>query len=327
MRTPLAAPIAATAIALAMVAPALGIVIGGGGAQSRDCLVALDADVNTPESKPRQVRCTDGDSDCDRDGAVNGTCQFEISVCANSTFDSECSMVGVQSIIVDHADDNGDPKFDPDFQSLQSAIDDDIDAPTSDVDRCTAAKTFLVPLKGPFGSSNSCGSDRKKLRITSVSQVIDGSIIIDRDRLRLTCLPDPDVGCDPTKLFASTFDRIQKQVFNQNCALSGCHDSQSQTGSLLLEVGASYDNLVGHAPSTPPALAAGWKRVDADPLLGTGDLENSLLYRKITGDLPDSTYGARMPFGKPILNKTLRDIIRLWIEAGAPPGGWVDGTF
>jgi hypothetical protein len=34
-----------------------------------------------------------------------------------------------------------------------------------------------------------------------------------------------------------------------------------------------------------------------------------------------------MPLGKRKLPHTLREIIRLWIEAGAPMGGWVDGTF
>jgi hypothetical protein len=158
------------------------------------------------------------------------------------------------------------------------------------------------------------------LKITSLSQVIDGQIITDKDRLKLTCLPAAN-GCDPTQLFANTFDRIQRQVFNQNCALSGCHDSQTKAGDLLLETGSSYDNLVDHVPNRPAAIAAGWKRVDP------GNLETSFLQHKITGDLPDSSYGARMPFGKPKLNGTLREIIRLWIEAGAPDKGWVDGTF
>ena len=33
-----------------------------------------------------------------------------------------------------------------------------------------------------------------------------------------------------------------------------------------------------------------------------------------------------MPKGKRKLHKTLRDILRLWIEAGAPQSGWVPGT-
>jgi hypothetical protein len=145
--------------------------------------------------------------------------------------------------------------------------------------------------------------------------------------LKLYCEPAPLNGCNPKKLFASTFDRIQGQIFNQNCALSGCHDSQSQSGGLLLETGAAYGNLVNHAPVNAAAVAAQWLRVDA-PMLGvSGDLDTSFLFHKIEGDLPNSDYGLRMPRNKPKLNGTLRDIIRLWIEAGAPQNVWVPGTF
>src|SRR5262249_24487409 len=150
-------------------------------------------------------------------------------------FDPVCSLVGVESITIDHADDNGDPKFDPDFQALRTAVGSKIHPPSTEVDKCTVATRFTVPIKGPFGSANGCSSGRKKLKITSISQVIAGEIITDRDRLKLTCLPAADNGCDPMHLYSGTFDRIQRQIFNQSCAVSGCHDSQSQTGNLLLE--------------------------------------------------------------------------------------------
>jgi hypothetical protein len=49
------------------------------------------------------------------------------------------------------------------------------------------------------------------------------------------------------------------------------------------------------------------------------------MYHKITGDL-GAGLGARMPFGKPQLPANLIEIMRLWIEAGAPQIGWVPGT-
>jgi len=125
-------------------------------------------------------------------------------------------------------------------------------------------------------------------------------------------------------LFDGTFDRIQRQVFNQNCALSGCHDSQSRAGDLLLEDTAAHGNLVNVLPDNFAARDAGWKRVDA-PGPG-GDPETSLLFRKVTGDLPNDAYGERMPLNRKKLNKTLRDIIERWIEAGAPENGWVPET-
>jgi hypothetical protein len=316
------AALAAAAIACWSVATSATIVGGGGGA-TKDCLAVFDADVNFPPSKPRQVRCVDGDSSCDDDATVNGSCDFRVAVCANSTFDSSCTLDGLDSIVVDHAIDNGDPHFDPAFQALQNRINSDIDPPTANPDVCTATTIVRVPIKGPLGlGRNHCGPGHKKIALTAQSQLIGGKVVLDRDKLKLVCEPAASGGCDPQILFPSgTFNRIQQQVFNQNCALSGCHDSQSLAGNMLLETGASYDNLVDHVPDNSSAATAGWKRVDS-----SGNLETSFLYRKIFGDLPDVTYGARMPFGRPKLNKTLRELIRLWIEAGAPKTGWVSGT-
>ena len=144
----------------------------------------------------------------------------------------------------------------------------------------------------------------------------------DIDRMRLTCDPSP-AGCDTRTLFAGTFDRVQRQIFDQSCALSGCHDSQSRMGGLLLETGAAYANLVGAAPTNPAALAAGWQRITVvDPALG--DPVTSLLFRKIDG--PPPGFGGRMPFGRPRLDQHLIDVVERWIAVGAPAAGWVPGT-
>jgi hypothetical protein len=45
----------------------------------------------------------------------------------------------------------------------------------------------------------------------------------------------------------------------------------------------------------------------------------------VSGDLPDG-FGKRMPFNKPKLDEELVDVIRRWVEAGAPADGWVEGT-
>ena len=247
-------------------------------------------------------------------------------MCANSTFEPECTLNGVDSIDIDNSLDNGDPKFDPDFQAVQTAVNNDIQPPTAAVDICTVPTVITVPIKGPVGN-NRCGPQKKKVKLSARSEVIDGRIYKDRDKIKFICVPDPN-GCDPLVLFSSTFDRIQRQVFNQGCAVSGCHDSQSQMGDLLLETGAAYGQLLNHTPTNPAADAANWLRVDAPNPPGTsGTAETSFLYRKIEGDLPDLSYGVRMPFGKRKLNKTLRDVIELWIEAGAPSAGWVPGTF
>ena len=299
--------------------------VGGGGGKSVDCLVTLDAAVSIPLSRPRHVRCTDGDPVCDTDATINGLCSFDLSICANSTFEPSCSLNGVDSIVIDNAIDNGDPKFDPDFQALQAAVDSQIQPPTATDDDCTLPTTIIVPIKGPIGN-NRCRPGRKKVKMTSLSEVIGGKIYKDRDRIRFICDPAP-TGCDPATLFSGTFDRIQRQVFNQNCATSGCHDSETQAGNLLLETGASYGSLVNGVPSNFAASGAGWLLVDAPNPPGTsGTPENSFLHRKIQGDLPDATYGSRMPLNKSRLHRTLRDVIELWIAAGAPQTGWVPGT-
>ena len=298
-------------------------------------MVVLDAPVNQPERRPRNIRCTDGDP-CDADGIVNGVCAFPVSVCANSTYNPQaCSLVGVDDITVDHALDNGDEKFDPNFQALQQRIDSDIAPPNNDPDACTSSPAMIhIAIEGPFvgGSGNVCKKRVKKLKIVSTG-IIAGKVYKDTDKIKMTCDPAP-AGCDPLTLFMGTYDRIQRQVFDQSCAVSGCHDSQSVRGGLLLETGASYNNLVNAFPNNPEAAAAGWKRVAQIDAM-TGDPQTSLIFHKLTGDL-DKGFGARMPFGRRKLDHTLIDVIEAWISAGAPPACqpgddmqtcWVPGTY
>lgn len=299
-----------------------GIMIGGGGSSSTDCLLAFDAPANHPAGKPKDVVCTDGDPLCDSDLTINGVCEIRISACANSTFSPSCSLTGLASVMVSHSNDNAlDPDFDPDFQALQTRINNEIAPPTMTADDCANFSAILVPIKGPLNGK--CTKGKKKLAVTSFSTVLSGKVYTDKDKVNLTCLPALN-GCDPQQLFLGTFDRIQRQILNQSCALGGCHDSQSTAANLLLENGASYGNLVNAAPTNGPASAANWKRVLATTLT-TGDPEMSLLYHKVTGDLPLG-YGSRMPLDRRKLHGSLIQVLRLWIEAGAPQTGWVAGT-
>jgi hypothetical protein len=326
MQTAVIGRVAVFAAALAGAAPAMAIIVGGGGSKSKDCLVVFEAAANFPLAAPKQVRCSDGDPSCDADGDVNGICTLPVKVCANSTFSSACSLNGVSQINVDHSFDNGDdPKFDPDFLAMRERIEDDFTFPLTSVGVCTGTVNFRVPIKGPLGKNNSCSRTRKKLKVRSVSTPASGAAN-DVDTLKLYCEPAAVNGCDPQTLFDSTFDRIQRQIFTQSCALGGCHDSESQMNGLLLETGASYGNLINQMPTNVSADTAGWLRVDVVPDV-SGNPDTSFLFRKIEGDLPDATYGSRMPLDKPKLNSTLREIIRLWIEAGAPQAVWVPGTF
>src|SRR6266850_1971995 len=233
---------------LAVTTPADALIVRGGGSVANDCFLVFDAPANTPPDKPKHVRCTDGDA-CDADGVVNGSCQFAIGVCANSTLVPGCSSNGVQSVTV----------------ALPSG----------------------------------------------------GKVRRDSDKINLTCDPAPQ-GCDPQAFYDGTFDRIQKQIFNQRCATSGCHDSQSHQSNMILETGSAYGNIVGVTP-TNPNVPVDWKRVLP------GDSTRSFLFHKVNGDLT-AGQGSQMPLTGPPLDAHLIDIIRLWIDAGAPDMGWVPGT-
>jgi len=305
----------------------------GGGSSRTDCMVVLDAAVNQPSKRPRHVRCTDGDATCDTDGTINGVCAFEVSVCLNSTIDPErCTTVGIRALSVRHAiDDPDDPKFDPDFQALQANIDGIFSPDDFDVDDCTPSPTTIrVPIEGPIASSNGhkCGKNRKILRLDAESSPQGGKFLKDRDKIRFTCDPQFPSGCDPQVLFTGTFDRMQRQIFSQTCAVSGCHDSESfiASGVLLLEEGAAYGNLVDVAPTNGPAAAEGWKRVTVTVPDVSGDPATSFLIRKLNDDFPGTGFGDRMPLVGKKLDPSLRDIITLWIAAGAPENGWVPGT-
>jgi len=304
------------------------IVVGGGGSSRVDCLAAFDAAVNTPATKPRSIRCADGEP-CDLDGTVNGLCNFQVSVCVNSSFNpTACSLNGVRLVTVEHAVDDGTPKFDPEFQALQTRIDSDIAPyPNNAGDACTTATNFFVPIKGPL-KGDKCKRGKKQIRVVTESTPAAGmgTILVDKDKIDLVCDP-PVGGCDPGVLFAGTYDRVQRQVFNQSCAVSGCHDSNSfsSAGNLLLEASAFPGNLINRTPTNADADALGWKRitqVDAN----TGDPATSYILYKLNGDFPGPGFGDRMPKDRPKLDATLINVITLWIQAGAPETGWVAGT-
>jgi len=248
-------------VLLAAAPAARGLVIGGGGNSRTDCLLALDAPITypPPPAEPKKA------------------------ICANSTFDpTHCTLSGVISITVDHASDNGDPKFDTDFQALQNRIGTQIEPPTSTADRCTTPTNISVRLPGPF-PGDVCKSARKEIKIVTLSTFRDGKQYKDTDKLKLTC--DPPVPCDPGVIFGGTFDRILKQIFNQSCALSGCHDSQSHQRNMVLEEGSAYAAIADVTPDTPAAAALGWKRIDA----ANASPDTSYLYHRSPATSPTSS--------------------------------------
>jgi hypothetical protein len=315
----------ALALALAAAgAPARAQIVRGGGGRATDCIsifVAPSANTPAPPHVPRHVDCIDG-TDCDADGLENARCEFDVTLCVNSTGVTGCDPVRANTLTIDHANDNGDPRFDVDFQALQSRAD-QLDLPGDEtLDDCAASSTVTVVLRGPTAAGVRLPA-KKKLTLSAFG-FASGRAATDRDRIRFTCRPRGDGIYTSRDLYAGTFDRIAQEVFAPSCAKSGCHDSDTHQKDMILLPNAAYSQTVGVVPTTPAAAAAGLERIFP------GDPHLSFIYRKITGDL-EPGFGFPMPLTGPAVSPALTEIIRLWILgdgtiAPASATGWVVGT-
>lgn len=111
-------------------------------------------------------------------------------------------------------------------------------------------------------------------------------------------------GDDPPE--ESMFSQIQTEIFNTNCALSGCHAGSNPQQGMDLSEGQAYAAIVGVPSTERPELM----RVEP------GNPDDSYLLMKIEGD-PDIV-GARMPLGRQPLSSSQISLVRDWIVAGAP---------
>jgi mono/diheme cytochrome c family protein len=129
-----------------------------------------------------------------------------------------------------------------------------------------------------------------------------------------TPTPTPTATATQTMGAAVRFAQIQDDIFTPRCAVPICHDSASQSGSLVLETGASFDELVGVEPFTTAAQRDGFLRVDP------GDPDNSFLVIKL--ELPAGgtvELGSPMPLIGDRLSDAEIQLIRDWITQGALP--------
>jgi hypothetical protein len=104
----------------------------------------------------------------------------------------------------------------------------------------------------------------------------------------------------------ATFSQVQSQIFTASCAFAGCHAGSSPAQGLDLSAGAAHGNIVNVPSSENQNL----------DLIEPDAPEASYLYLKVTGD--SSIVGGRMPLGGPPLSTGLIDLLRDWIERGAP---------
>jgi hypothetical protein len=125
----------------------------------------------------------------------------------------------------------------------------------------------------------------------------------------------------------TTFQAITRTIFDgAGCTSGACHTTPGPdrpAAGLDLTRDDAYRDLVGVPARTQlqPALAR----------IAKGDELSSLLYLKVAAAEPGgaplpSGGGAPMPVGLPPLASSKLSLLRLWIRAGAPETGVVDGT-
>lgn len=129
----------------------------------------------------------------------------------------------------------------------------------------------------------------------------------------------------PTLASAQTTLQSISTIFQANCTV-GCHSGGSPSANLDLSgnPGDLMSALVGVTPTNPGAVAKGYKLVDP------GYPHNSfLLYKCATTDWDtqygmDVSEGNTMPAGgQPALEKEEIELLRQWIQYGAPQDGTV----
>jgi hypothetical protein len=105
--------------------------------------------------------------------------------------------------------------------------------------------------------------------------------------------------------FPPTLDDIQANVFTPSCALSFCH-GEGLAGNLDLRPGASYSQLV----NVPSAEVPSALRVEPY------NAEDSYLICKL--EACQWMVGQQMPLIGDLLDQAVIDVIREWIDKGAP---------
>jgi len=109
----------------------------------------------------------------------------------------------------------------------------------------------------------------------------------------------------PPGALVPTLASIQDNVFTVTCAVSNCHGGAGAQYGLRLDPGFSAGNLINVPSPRDPNLIR----------VVPGDPDASFLIQKLQGT---QTLGNRMPDGGPYLTTATVNVIRQWIQDGAP---------
>jgi hypothetical protein len=102
---------------------------------------------------------------------------------------------------------------------------------------------------------------------------------------------------------------IQNNLFTPTCSVVGCHSGPAgpnlPSGMDLSSLDASSNSLINVSSVQEPSVFR----------VAVGDADNSYLIQKLEGT---AAQGTRMPQGGPFLDQSMIDVVRLWIDNGAP---------
>ncbi len=251
----------------------------GGGPRKSDCMLVTDAAGVPDAHRARVTRCTDGDPECDVDGAADGTCTFRVRLCLHAA-EARCHEDTVTSASLSSAA--------PEFAALATAL---AAVPTPAVlETCSTAVRVPVATRG-----------RSEGRLALRAQAIMASGHADNDQLVFVCRPLRS---------RTTFATIEQKIFATSCTTASCHGAGAAGGLTLTQISA-YASLVGVPATNEAAKVRGLLRV------APGDPDGSFLLQKLTGTLaPDE--GEPMPWVGEALPDEKIDLVWRWIAAGAP---------
>lgn len=287
----------------------------GGGSPLTDCLAEFTGTpANRPATRPRDVRCIDGDPTCD-DDPTPGVCGFHVGVCLNVTDPAlpACVAADLEDYAVENEQPDTSPRHDFDFQGLEDELVFlvlPVEATQHDVCSNDVPMSVYMPVRFQTG-----GAAWRKGKKTIKATVSGPGGAVDADKIKLTCLAPK--GSSPCDTVTSTFDQIQQTIFTPvSCGRSTCHNVAQEPHDMSLAPGEAYANLVGVEPANPVARAAGKLRVDP------GTPANSFILDKLRGTLALGE-GDRMPFQLRPLPSNAIQLVEEWIAAGAPATGFV----
>ena len=290
-----------TTIVLALVALAPIVAgaarVNGPGPKAGDCLAAFDV-VAGAAARAKNVTCHDGDRVCDRDGLVNGRCEFWVRACVDGS--DACAGGGVANLTVEN------PDGDTDLTNVTRTLE-HVNLPAT-ADACAAMTRLTVPLGTRKNGSASKGRKRLAMRALAADDTADD------DAVTFVCKP-------PTRERRKggiSFPSIQKRILEKSCAFSGCHGTDAPQAGLVLTGDAVYESLVGKLATTSAAQFAGKK------LVVPGAPETSFLMDKLEGKVGPGE-GVAMPKDRQPLSDANVEVVRKWILAGAPKDRVIGG--